>query len=544
MTGGEDFRQSFGTKLQEWQLRHQSFKQRQQLARQEKENREMEQCTFRPAINCRSEFYARRSRGCFLEPLADRLHHEADKRMTLRHKAKELLQADEMCSYTFRPQINRNRASSKDAHTPIHLRAETIQQMKQAHARQEQAAEDVRADCSFQPRISGRSERIVQKKRDKLYRSLSQGDGNCLKYLGPVEDRLYAEAQELQQRQAARKEGLSEPDVSAAPSVDEGSRRICKSSVYFQGAQQDFLTRQQTFELAKQRRMEVRTQHAEVECSFRPKISDASRQIVATNLDFVGETHEERTNRLAVKDVERRDQLRSDLEQLHYRECTFKPEVSSISQMLAARGVDDGASCESGADGAPKAYERLYRSALNRSRASDDSHGDDFNFRPQLDPKAAKRFAHVKPHYSSNGSGIMDNIRQENEKKQEQMAERRREMDEQQNDECTFTPGTWKAYEEPKRPVVVSGLGRFFELKTLAQRQQQEQQDREEKVFHPELSKARFGGVTIPEPFDLSAGPQEETSQARREECTFTPQTNESANREIIRQIMQSTLVY
>merc|ERR1719324_1352288 len=130
------------------------------------------------------------------------------------------------------------------------------------------------------------------------------------------------------------------------PSVDEASRRICQDSVYFQGPQQDFVTRQQTFELAKQRRHELRSQHADAKCTFKPDISDVSRQMVSTNIEYVGETSEERFNRLAVKDVQRRDKVRSELEELHYRDCTFKPALNEKSQMLASK-FDDAASVDS-----------------------------------------------------------------------------------------------------------------------------------------------------------------------------------------------------
>eukprot|EP00416_Gambierdiscus_australes_P035372 CAMPEP_0171118904 /NCGR_PEP_ID=MMETSP0766_2-20121228/95867_1 /TAXON_ID=439317 /ORGANISM="Gambierdiscus australes, Strain CAWD 149" /LENGTH=80 /DNA_ID=CAMNT_0011581523 /DNA_START=15 /DNA_END=254 /DNA_ORIENTATION=- len=80
----------------------------------------------------------------------------------------------------------------------------------------------------------------------------------------------------------------------------------------------------------------------------------------------------------------------------------------------------------------------------------------------------------------------MENIREEMERKQELLLERRREAEAQQLVGCTFTPETHggRSYEEPQRPVVVSGLARFFELRTLAQKRQQELQQREVKVFH------------------------------------------------------------
>jgi len=542
--------QQFEQRLQHWEIRHQASKQKQLQAKQEKEMRELEQCTFQPSINSRSEFYARRSRGCFIEPLPDRLFHEADKRASLRHKAKELLEADSLCSYTFQPQINSGKGGSTGNgrdRTPIHVRASSIQQQKQERVRSAQMAEEQRSERWFQPKISERSERMVQKRRDRLYRSASHGHTQCLRQLGPVEERLYAEAQEKEHRRAILQEFMAADSVSQ-PSVDDTSRKICKSSVYFQGAQQDFLTRQQTFELARQRRMEVRTHHADAECSFRPAITETSRQLVANNPDLLGETPEERVDRLAVKDAARRDQLRDELEQLYNRDCTFKPEINAVSEMLAASRYEDSAAAVAEYEGESQAHERLYRAGLTKSRLNEDSRSDDYSFRPQLDPRSTKRFAHVKSRYG-NSRELMESIRQEQERKAEYILEKRREKEEEQRADCTFAPEVRDAYQEPSKPVVVSGLGRYFELKSMALKKQQEQQEREQKVFRPDRGGARCGGVTIPEPFQLSAseGPRvAEDSQwlERHQECTFTPETNETHNREIIRQIMGAVEVH
>lgn len=271
---------SFQQRLQKWQLQHQASKEKQMQAKQEKEMEELGECTFQPSINSRSDFYARRSRGCFAEALPERLYHEADKRTNLRNKAKEIMEADALCSYTFQPKINENSKGSIGQRAPLHLRIETLNKKREERVRSAQLAQEKSAEHFFQPKISNRSERLVQRKRDMLYRSASHGQVECLKQLGPVEERLYAEAQEKEQRRAALQEFHNE-ELQSFPSVDDTSRRICKASVYFQGPQQDFLTRQETFELAKQKRMDVRAQHLETECSFQPKITETSRQLVS-----------------------------------------------------------------------------------------------------------------------------------------------------------------------------------------------------------------------------------------------------------------------
>ena len=60
---------SFNQRLQKWQLQHQASKEKQMQAKQDKEMEELGGCTFQPSINSRSEFYARRSRGCFAQAL-------------------------------------------------------------------------------------------------------------------------------------------------------------------------------------------------------------------------------------------------------------------------------------------------------------------------------------------------------------------------------------------------------------------------------------------------------------------------------------------
>jgi len=355
-----------------------------------------------------------------------------------------------------------------------------------------------------------------------------------------VEERLFARAVAAQERQSALQDSLSEP--SLAPTLDETSRRICRESVYFQGAQQDFLTRQHTFELARRRRAEMRSQHAEAECPFAPKISEHSRQLVSLNVDLVGETVEERVDRLAARDAARRERLHGALEQLQYRDCTFRPSLNTASQALAAAARDrDAAAGEARPDAV---HERLYRSALGKPRAGGDEasqRDSECSFQPQLDQKAARRYAHVKPHYSHAGPRVMDSIKDDLRKRDEHLAELRHAREEELQEQCTFAPEPGRAYEEPRAPVPVSGLGRFFELRELAQKQQQEREEREKRAFRPETAGAapRFHGVTIPEPFELSHVPARERPAAQPLECTFAPRTSEAASRELLKQLLQ-----
>merc|ERR1712172_365336 len=111
--------------------------------------KELQPCTFRPALNSKSEFFARQSRGCSLDALSERLHHGADMRETLRRKAKELLEADRLCSCTFCPQINPP-GPKQTSRTPIHLRAGAGRQINEERSHQKQADDPFHSESRFQ----------------------------------------------------------------------------------------------------------------------------------------------------------------------------------------------------------------------------------------------------------------------------------------------------------------------------------------------------------------------------------------------------------
>lgn len=295
--------------------------------------------------------------------------------------------------------------------------------------------------------------------------------------------------------------------------------------------------------------MAVRTQHADAKCPFRPHISEASRHLLAGNADLVGETQEERLHRLAVQDVKRREHMKSALSEFHSRDCTFRPEINPVSLALLAKA--DATKASEGQTTTPRSRRERSRERSRERHQTSRSGGDvpqkqqeeECSFQPQLDSRSASRFAHVKPRYSANGTEVMETVRQDMERRALAAAERRRAVEEAEQASCTFMPVTSRPYQEPQRPVVVSGLDRFFELRGLAQKNRQEQQEREAKVFRPEGIRQKQPGVTICEPFVLSIGnkdtvPKKRGSKQLPDECSFAPVTNESANRDAVRRLL------
>eukprot|EP00435_Cladocopium_sp_Y103_P061810 s859_g23.t1 len=247
-------------------------------------------CTFHPVINSRSQVFAQRARGCYAEALPERLGpNDARRRSALRDQAKEILQADDLYECTFTPRINRR----SDADDREKIRASQEAKLKQSHP--------------FTPQISARSHRLAQRR------------------LGTRSKSLDCKVEAVERTEAC---------VGPSEGPKDGSDSLQRTSAMAVGlGLWDFLARQVSFQKERQFRQEVREQHAC--CSFRPKISDQSEQITACNVELIGETPEDRIERLAVKDVNRRQLKQQELRASLDRDCTFRPALSPQSEAIA-----------------------------------------------------------------------------------------------------------------------------------------------------------------------------------------------------------------
>lgn len=71
--------------------------------------------------------------------------------------------------------------------------------------------------------------------------------------------------------------------------------------------------------------IDLRINHSLHSCSYighpsEPVQNSTGRQLVCNNVELLGETPDERIHRLAIRDAERREQLRQELEQLHHKD--------------------------------------------------------------------------------------------------------------------------------------------------------------------------------------------------------------------------------
>ncbi|CAE7356800.1 HMG1 [Symbiodinium sp. CCMP2592] len=237
--------------------------QKKEDAKLDQEMRLKEACTFRPAINQKSDAFARRSRGCLAEPLNERLYNDAGRRSKLRAQAKELLDANDLYECTFTPRINAQR-NEGEARIPLHLRSEAIQQTKQARTRATQEALKKQFPLSFQPTLSARSHRLAERRKLEARRSASQdafSPGEAARCMSSTLD------------------GPKGSPVKRAASSDSTRRT---SSL-----PQAFLERQQSYEEARRFRNRVRLEHAEADFTFRQVTAFCQRTLGSQPCSFV-----------------------------------------------------------------------------------------------------------------------------------------------------------------------------------------------------------------------------------------------------------------
>eukprot|EP01023_Acetabularia_acetabulum_P016590 TRINITY_DN18180_c0_g1_i4.p1 TRINITY_DN18180_c0_g1~~TRINITY_DN18180_c0_g1_i4.p1 ORF type:complete len:239 (+),score=61.11 TRINITY_DN18180_c0_g1_i4:250-966(+) len=149
-----------------------------------------------------------------------------------------------------------------------------------------------------------------------------------------------------------------------------------------------------------------------------------------------------------------------------------------------------------------------------------------------------------------NFEDISSRIRRYTDEKEARIANKRNSMSDDDLKECSFTPEiSHKPPPKQKGPILVRGLAQFIETKKQGRRQKEEKQQLHDKIFlaNPVGNSNKY---TVPKPFSLTDSKNFPKTVYKREkvrqvvdaywmkECTFKPQTNESAKREALNKLL------
>ena len=128
---------------------------------------------------------------------------------------------------------------------------------------------------------------------------------------------------------------------------------------------------------------------AEGKCDFKPKINEVSKYLVEGDPNKADEDLNERVKRLAVTDLQRREQIKKELRQQDQEQYTFKPEINQLSSMLARPKT-----FEELAD-----YQEVQRKRTEKMMTRDAEEQQKCPFKPTLTKN--KKYSNVQSHYTA-----------------------------------------------------------------------------------------------------------------------------------------------
>lgn len=502
------------------QNRKRSLERREEMKKQ-KEEEELARFPFRPNIKGR-----KRSNT---QDTIERLSREAERRQEMRERARREHEQKQNSQWTFQPRINRSKSVTDIRnYRPIHERVGEVQRQKKEQLHQLRLQKYDDPDLTFAPSINEVSESLAQSRNHSI-----KFQERIIRELAREKEKKYR-MQEMHEHEEFQKH-------SFRPKLSKNTKRIVQQSSLFQSSHgsediQDFLKRQEAYEARNRTRREIDKHGVRNKPKFKPTISATSHLLVESKLERIGETEQDRLQRMAFKNKQRNEALKECIREQYYAQYNFQPEINKISKII----------------GRPTDLDELVSNERNRQLIQDlemkaeEEHAKKYRFQPQLltDPEIAKnsRFR-IDPQDTENVMQRIEEIQREKERKIE---ETKKIMQYEEMQGCTFQPQRVNTRNvDPgkfsTKPVIVPGLGKHMERIERAKKLKEEQEEREKKAFEINSShRGQNNGIsyTIPEPFKLSSKGSSFIADMRRKEtehkwrqigekeCTFHPRTN------------------
>lgn len=538
----------FHDRIEEMQAKHRLKLQEREHLRQDYAKMELLECTFQPKLSKSTRKILENSQPSNVsgQPSVDtsqRLHEEASERIHYRQWLGQELEKMRLAECSFQPALyKQSRVILQDSDQdtrPIYERLVDLQRQRQRHLqtlKHNYEAEQV--DLTFQPKIVDKSKILAEQRWKKQSRQpflggqqnsqsnkTLSGTEEALNILSRREEednvalRLLNEGKRLAKRKQqllfAHEQSLAES--MEAPTLSKGSQKLAKESTFVQA---DFNHRQLMHQERLNRRFDERKREDEerIQEWFQPTVNDRSKHILATKRpEVLEEDVENRVNRWTYEEKLKIENHRKQIEQEIYKDLSFNPVIDPISKLF----------------GKKSSVQELYENTRGKQRQQkikqqvDEEINEVCTFHPKIN-EHSKRLAEAEDSYETlykhyqdefMQKGYMENedpnnlrttsqaswtkggrlnlrepeqmmkeikfkaIEREHKRREEVMS---RELEELQ--ECTFQPNI---YSHPSpvtlratSPIVVRGLSRHLELKTMANKLKDEAKQREYEAFH------------------------------------------------------------
>eukprot|EP00916_Digyalum_oweni_P001605 GHVL01003070.1.p1 GENE.GHVL01003070.1~~GHVL01003070.1.p1 ORF type:complete len:533 (-),score=131.00 GHVL01003070.1:428-2026(-) len=525
--------------------RHQMSIAKRQQMKEEKDKKTEENCTFRPKINPKSSYFAQKVRTCGDNPgasLVERLHTEADRRESVRNRAKELIEEEKIMQCPFQPQISR---SNKDfSRKSIDKRLGLVQKQRQEAKNKAKMKldEEEREILTFKPALSSKSEMLAARSKSRERRGI------------PVEERLMQRGRQAADKRRQKEEDINRQNEFSKPQMSATSEALLEQF----GGGETFLQRQVILQEKKERRKQLTRQQLEEDWTFKPALNPTSHMLAYADPMRMGETAEEKVERLAVKDTMKRTKWFEEQQAAIERQLTFNPTINPVSRVIAENRGDISTISTRLKTNVLFDYNKTNVRLMIEPKSQKDLELEECSFKPRT--RTPNKYSHIKSNYT-NPKNLMERIEQENKKKEDRIHAEKMKIEENELEKCTFHPIRSQSVSRQSLDTSVGGgaprgvegprgVERYLELQDLAKRKKQEQKMREDKVFGSrENRRASLGLCTVPTPFKFMSNNERisnRTTQAELDaekvemgECRFHPETIESKNRRLIRQILE-----
>lgn len=443
------------------------------------------------------------------------LHNDATERQLLLQRKKE--QEEEERKDWFRPKINSMSRATVEAEPrpPIHERLDEMQRQKQRLVHALRMQEREKEAATFQPHINPTSQEIVHLQQQS---AASTADSNsCSQYEEQVMQQSKTRAR--LQEEAQRRLSL---ECTFRPKLSHKTADIVQQHAAFRAS--DFYERQMLFARRSKGKLNAAAQKAaaEADAPFEPALSSTS--VLLTQAKRDAESTEEKMARLAVHDKAKVEELRKSAHEQYYGQFSFQPKLNKVSQALARTS-----------EGTNIARAKTGHVTEELRQELEEEFQKNCTFKPTI--LSARGREGLSGSVLSGGPDPVERERR--------LAEARREKQYEELKDCTFQPRRKKKVPDfARQQVEVPGLAKYLDRRMQAQQQDEERRAREEQAFKVRAAIKPGHRYTVPQPFNLHnkyhSVDRKEKAEAQlkaktEQTCTFAPHTNAKAAYEILR---------
>lgn len=447
--------------------------------------------------------------------------------------------------YSFAPQINPQSKllmNKYDNNIDIYERGEIFERAKAENLKLKREALEQEQRAKNKPMISEKSKQLAMRRNNTSYDT-----GN------DVYNRLY--------RENTKNENENRSYINKELDECTFTPNICSKSVLGPGETyegdpgniNDFLERQKIYDEIKKDRLnrKISKANSKNEYTFKPKINLTSDILVKTNSLRANENQKDKYDRL-YEDYKKIQNRKEQLESFYNAQYDFKPKINELSRFIGRDPTVHNLYQGNKSTDNPQTEDRnnvsttLNNKSYMNTKGSMSSYIDnECTFQPKLNNNS--KYDYVKSNYK-NDEAILARINDEVKSKNEKITGLQNVLVKKDVAECKFQPQINKSIPnfESNKPMVMKGMAKYLEQMEKARKAKRDKEEREKEVFITGENWSRDNLITVPKPFKLSYQNIKKKDDIKKQrelqemkECTFKPKTNESKNREIIKQLLK-----